>query len=44
MTLQGRPDYPPKPCPLPRHGWKWIPREDGGWECSDCRFDPPKEA
>jgi hypothetical protein len=42
VTLQDRPDYPDTPCPLPGHGWKWIPRGDG-WECSDCRFDPPKE-
>lgn len=38
-TLQDRPDYPAQPCPLPGHGWKWIPC-DSGWECSDCRFDP----
>jgi hypothetical protein len=41
VRLQDRPDYPDKPCPLPGHGWKWIPLD--GWECSDCRFDPPKE-
>jgi hypothetical protein len=42
VNLRDRPDYPDTPCPLPGHGWKWIPQGDG-WECSDCRFDPPKE-
>lgn len=41
QTLQQRKDYPTSPCPVPGHGWKWIPG-DGVWDCSDCRFDPPK--